>query len=184
MPRTKPPRADKVEVVGTIEDLLTRSQAAIVTEYRGLTVSEMTELRNRLRPGGGEYHVVKNTLIKRALGDKVSPELDSMLKGPSAVAFATTDPIHTSKTLLAYLREIRKPEITLKGGYVDGRVYTVEQITALSKIPSREAVLAQAVGTIQAPLSNFVGTMNGILSEFARTLQAVADKQQAEGGAG
>jgi large subunit ribosomal protein L10 len=179
MARTKAPRADKVETVQEMQALLERTQAAIVTEYRGLTVSEITELRNRIRKGGGEYHVVKNTLIKRALGSKMTAELATLLKGPTAIAFATSDPVDTTKTLLAYLRELRKPEIKVTGGYVDGRVYTTDQVTALSKLPPREQILAQAVGTIQAPLNNFAGTLHGVLSEFVRTMQALADRQQA-----
>jgi Ribosomal protein L10 len=179
MARTKAPRADKVETVQELQALLDRTQAAIVTEYRGLTVSEITELRKRLRKNGGEYHVVKNTLVKRALGSKLTPDLDKLLTGPTAIAFATADPVDTSKVLLGYMRELRKPEIKVTGGYVDGRVYSADQVTALSKLPPREQILGQAVGTMQAPLANFVGTLHGVLSEFARTLQAVVDKQQA-----
>jgi large subunit ribosomal protein L10 len=178
MARTKAPRADKVETVQELQELLGRTQGAIVTEYRGLTVSEITELRKRLRTNGGEYHVVKNTLVKRALGNKLTPELDKLLTGPTAIAFATTDTVDTTKALLAYLRELRKPEVKVTGGYVDGRVYGPDQVTELSKLPPREQILAQTVGTIQGPLSNFVGTLNGALSEFVRTLQAYADKQQ------
>lgn len=177
MARTKPPRADKVETVHEMQELLARTKAAIVTEYRGLTVSEITELRRRLRTNGGEYHVVKNTLLKRALGSKLTPDLEELLSGPTAIAFATNDAVDTTKALLAYLKEIRKPEIKVTGGYVEGRVYTSDQVTELSKLPPRNVILAQTVGTIQGPLSNFVGTLNGALSEFVRTLQAYADKQ-------
>jgi large subunit ribosomal protein L10 len=181
MPRTKAPRADKVETVGELEQVFQSSQAAIVTEYRGMTVSQITELRRRLRKGGGQYHVVKNTLMRRAVGDQLTPELESLLSGPTAIAFAMEDPIDTAKALLDYLRELRRDEFVVKGGYVGGRIYSAAQVTALSKVPPRPVVLGQALGTIQAPLNNFAGTMSGILSEFARTLQAVADKRQTEG---
>jgi large subunit ribosomal protein L10 len=181
MPRTKGPRADKVETVGELQEIFKNSSGAIMTEYRGLTVSEITGLRQKIRPTGGEYHVVKNTLFRRAVGDQLTPELEQLLTGPIAIAFAKDDAVATTKALLDYLRELRKPEIVVRGGYVDGRVYTPQQVTALSKIPPREVVLSQTLGTIQAPLSNFAGTLNGILSEFARTLQALADKRQAEG---
>src|SRR5579862_6294397 len=159
MPRTKPARHDKVETVGDLEQVLQRSSAAIMTEYRGMTVAQISDLRRRLRPGGGEYHVVKNTLFRRALADKLTPELDSLLSGPTAVAFAS-DAVVTAKTLLDFLRDLRKPEVVVKGGYVDGRVYSPEQITALSKIPPREVVLSQSLGTLQAPLGEFVGLLN------------------------
>lgn len=181
MPRTKAPRADKVETVDEMQQVFNRASAAILTEYRGMTVSQITDLRGRLRKGGGEYHVVKNTLFRRAVGDSLTPELDNLLSGPTAIAFATEDAVVTTKALLDFLRELRNPAVVVKGGYIDGRVFTPEQVTALSKVPPREIVLGQTLGTLQAPLSNFVGLMNGALSEFVRTLQAYSDKQQAEG---
>jgi len=181
MPRTKAPRADKVDVVGELRNVFDQSQATIMTEYRGMTMSEISELRNRLRPTGGEYHVVKNTLFKRAVGDKLTPELEALLKGPTAIAFAKTDAVETTKALLKYLKELRKPEIVITGGLMAGKVFSPDQVTALSKVPPREVVLGQVVGTLQAPLSGFAGTMHGVLSEFARTMQALVDHKQAAG---
>ena len=181
MPRTKAPRADKVGVVGELEEVFQKSTATFFTEYRGMTVSEISALRNRIRPGGGQYHVVKNTLFKRAMGDQLTPEAEKLLTGPMAVAFATEDSVDTAKHLLAFLKELRKPDVKVTGGIVDGRMYTIDQITALSKVPPRDVVLGMVVGTLQAPLSNFAGTMNGILGEFARTLQAYTEKRTAEG---
>lgn len=181
MPRTKAPRADKVETVGELGEVFRSAQAAIVTEYRGMTVSQISELRKRLRKGGGQYHVVKNTLMRRAVGDELTPEFEALLSGPTAIAFALEDPVETAKALLGYLKELRRDEFVVKGGYVGGRNYSANQVTALSKVPPRQVVLSQALGTIQAPLNNFVATMSGVLSEFARTLQSVADKRQTEG---
>ena len=180
MPRTKAPRADKVGLVVELQDMFDRSQAAIVTEYRGMTVSQITELRKRLRKVGGEYHVVKNTLMRRAAGDKLTPDFELILTGPTAIAFALEDPVDTAKALLDYFRELRNQAFVVRGGYVSGRIYSPEQVTALSKVPPRPVVLAQTLGMIQAPLSNFAGTMGGILSEFARTLQALVDHRQSE----
>ncbi|MCC6729204.1 MAG: 50S ribosomal protein L10 [Chthonomonadales bacterium] len=177
--RTKGPRADKVETVAGLSEIYERSNGAILTNYRGLTVAEITGLRRKLRESGGAYHVVKNTLFRRVLGESLAPELDALLTGPTGIAFAD-DPVATSKALLDYLRDLRKPDVVVKGAYVEGRVYSPEQVTALSRIPPREIVLGQALGTLQAPLSDFAGTMNGVMSEFARTLQALADQRQAE----
>ena len=180
--RTKGPRADKVAVVGGLTDVFNGSTGAILTDYRGMTVAEISQLRTKLRPTGGEYHVVKNTLFKRAAGDSLNPELEALLAGPTAIAFAKDDVVGVAKALLDFLRLLRKDEVKVKGGYVDGRIFTPDQVTALSKVPPKEVVQAQLVGTLQAPLSNFAGTMNGVLSEFARTLQALADKKQTEAG--
>ena len=172
-------RADKVETIGELKGAFDSSKGAILTEYRGLTVKEINALRGRLRPSGARYHVVKNTLMRRALEDRLTPELDKLLSGPTAIAFAGEDVVGTAKALLDFLRELRKPEILVKGGYVEGRIYSSAQVTALSKVPPREVVLSQALGTLQAPLTNFAGTVGGVLSEIARTLQAAAEKRQA-----
>src|SRR5262245_37686374 len=169
--RTKGPRADKVAVVTGLTEVFGGSSGAILTDYRGMTVAEISELRGKLRPSGGEYHVVKNTLFKRAAGDSLNPELEALLAGPTAIAFAKDDVVGTAKALLDFLRALRKDDVKVKGGFVEGRIFTPDQVTALSKVPPKEVVLAQMLGTLQAPLSNFAGTMNGVLSEFARTLQ-------------
>jgi large subunit ribosomal protein L10 len=178
--RPKGPRADKVEAVAEMQRALLKAKAAILTDYRGLTVAEITALRRKLGEVGGEYHVVKNTLFKRALGDRLTPEMEKLLVGPTAVAFALEDPVPMAKVLLDFLRDLRKPEIAVKGGILDGRTYTPEQVTSLSKLPPRQVVLGQALGTLQAPLSQLVGTLQGALSEFARTLQALCEKRQVE----
>ncbi len=178
--RRSSPRADKVEAVAELRASLEKAAGVIFTNYRGLTVSEITTLRRALRPVGGQYHVVKNTLMLRALGDNAPDELASLLKGPTAVAIALDDPVAASKALLTFLRDLRKPEVAVKGGYVDGRVFDPDGITALSKAPPKQVLQGQVVGTLQAPLTNFAGTLNGVLGEFARTLQALADQRQAQ----
>jgi len=178
--RTKGPRADKVADVEQMRAFLANCQGAILTNYRGLTVAEISALRRKLRAVGGEYHVVKNTLFRRAMGAELTPELEHLLVGPTAIAFASGDMMSVTKELVAFLRDLRKPEVAIKGAFLDGRVLSPEDVLAISKLPPKEVILGQALGTLQAPLSNFVGTLHGVLSEFARTLQALADKRQAE----
>jgi large subunit ribosomal protein L10 len=153
-----------------------RSKGTILTDYRGLTVAEITELRKRLRETDAEYHVVKNTLFKRAIADEET--LNLYLEGPTAIAFALTDPVAPTKVLLDFIREKRKAAV--KVGWIDGRVFDEEQLTTLSKLPPREVLIAQVVGGIQAPITGLVGTLQGIISSFVYTLQAVADKRQQE----
>jgi len=154
-------------------DLVGRSSGAILTDYRGLTVAEITELRKRLRDTEAEYHVVKNTLFKRALTDGES--LNTFLEGPTAIAFALKDPVAPTKVLLDFIREKRKASV--KAGWIDGRLFNEEQLTALSKLPPRDFLIAQVIGGIQAPITGLVGTLNGIITNFVYTLQAIADKQ-------
>jgi len=178
--RTKGPLASKVKAVDEASALLANSKATFLTDYRGLTVAEISELRSRLRKSAGEYHVFKNTLVRRAMGDRLTDELSALLSGPTAIAFAGEDPIATAKVLADFIREVKKPDVTVKGAYMDGAILSSAQCAALAKLPGRDAIRAQAVGTIQAPLNNFAGTMHGVLSEFARTIQALTDKLQAE----
>ena len=128
--RTKAPRADKVKTVSALTEVFSGAKGAVLTEYRGLTVSQISELRTRLRPGGGEYHVVKNTLFKRALGDQLDPDLEKLLAGPTAIAFAREDIVTTTKSLLDYFRELRRTDIIVKGGYVDGKVFSPDDYGA------------------------------------------------------
>jgi large subunit ribosomal protein L10 len=171
------PNAEKQQIVAELRDIVAQSKGAILTDYRGLTVAEVSTLRKRLRAVDAEYHIVKNTLFKIALGDTLNPDLEQLLSGPTAIAFARNDVVAPTKTMFDFLRELRKPEIKVKGGFIDGKVYSVDQVTALSKLPPREQLIGQVVGTIQAPLSEFVGTLDNILGEFVRTIQAIADKQ-------
>jgi len=167
------PTAEKEQAIQDLADLIGRSKGAILTDYRGFTVSEITELRKRLREKGAVYHVVKNTLFKRALQD--GSGLNQYLEGPTAVAFALEDPVGPAKTVLDFMKEKKKGEV--KAGYIEGVVYTEPQVGELSKLPSRDILIAQVVGGIQAPISGFVGALNGILSNFVYTLQAIVDKQ-------
>jgi len=160
-------------MIQELAHLVGRSKGAILTDYRGFTVSEITELRKRLREHGAEYHVVKNTLFKRALKD--GEGLTPYLEGPTAIAFALQDPVAPAKTVLDFMREKRKGVV--KAGFIEGQVYTEPQVGELSKLPSRDVLIAQVVGGIQAPISGLVGALSGILSNFVYTLQAIVDKQ-------
>lgn len=170
------PNAQKQLVVSELRDVVAQSQGAILTDYRGLTVAQVTTLRRRLREHGAEYHIVKNTLFKIALGDQLTPELEELLSGPTAIAFTRADVVAPTKTVLDFLREVKRPDIKVKGGWIDGKVYDVDQVVALSKLPPRDVLIAQLVGTINAPLTNLVGTLDNIIGEFVRTIQAIADK--------
>lgn len=175
------PNAEKERIVSELREIVAHSKGAILTDYRGLTVAEVTNLRRKLRDVDAEYHIVKNTLFKIAVGDGLSPEVENLLTGPTAIAFAHNDVVAPAKAVLDFLRDLKKPEIKVKGGWIDGKVYSVEQVTTLSKLPPREQIVAQLIGTLNAPLSELVGTLDNIIGEFVRTVQAIVDKRQ-EGG--
>ena len=172
------PAGAKVELVGELRDLVGQTTAAILTDYRGLSVAEMTDLRKKLRSVDAEYRVVKNTLFKLAAGDSMPiAEMGEFLSGPTAIGFAKGDPVAVAKILLDYARDHKA--MSVKAGVMDGRILSAAQVDALSKTPPREVLLAQMVGSLQSPISGFVGTLAGIISNFVFTLQAVADKQGA-----
>lgn len=168
------PRPDKVEQVERIAALLERSSGVLLTDYRGITVSEKADLTRRLRAAGAEFHVVKNSLFRLAYEGR-GESVDEMLAGPTAVAFALEDPVGPSKVLLDFLRETRKG--VLKGGIVEGRVYDPDAVRQLSTLPPKAQLLAEIIGSIQAPLTDLVFTLQGAVSEFLLTLQAIADQQ-------
>ena len=172
------PAGAKVELVGDLRDLVGQTKAAILTDYRGLSVAELTELRKKLRDADAEYRVVKNTLFKLAAGDSMPvAEMAELLTGPTAIGFAKSDPVAVAKILLDYSRDHKA--MSVKAGVMDGRVLSPAQVESLSKTPPREVLLSQMLGSLQSPISGFVGALNGIISNFVFTLQAIADKQGA-----
>jgi large subunit ribosomal protein L10 len=172
------PTQEKEDTILELRSILESSKAAILTEYRGLSVSDLTDLRKKLRAVDGEFHVVKNTLFKRA-ADGVIPDdgYIAYLEGPTAIGFAKGDPVALTKALLDYAKDHKN--FTVKAGVVDGKVYNVDQVTAISKLPSKEVLISQLLGSLNAPIANLVGTLAGITSNFVYTLQAIADQKAA-----
>jgi large subunit ribosomal protein L10 len=156
-----------------------RKAKALCSPTIGLTVAEVTNFRKRLRAADAEYHIVRNTLFKIALGEAAGNQLDTLLTGPTAVVFSKGDVVAPTKAVIDFLRELKKPDIKLKGGWIDGKIYNVEQVTAISKLPPREQIIAQLIGSLNAPAANLVGTLDNIIGEFVRTVQAIVDKQTA-----
>ncbi len=173
------PNPKKVTDVAEMADLYQNSIGGILTNYRGLTVAEMTQLRAKLREQNCELHVVKNTLFRRAMGDEVGAELDRQLNGPTAIAFIHDDVVGVAKALLEYLRNLRKPDVIVKGAYLGDRFFNPDEVVTISKIPPKPVVLGELVGLLQAPIGNLVTLIGASPSELTRTLQAQIDKQQA-----
>jgi large subunit ribosomal protein L10 len=171
------PNAQKEQTVAELREIVAQTKGALLTDYRGLTVAEVTNFRKKLRAADAEYHIVKNTLFKIAIGEEAGNQLDSLLSGPTAIVFSKGDIVPPTKAVLDFLRDLKKPDIKLKGGWIDGKVYNVEQVTAISKLPPKEQIIAQLLGSLNAPASNLVGTLDNIIGEFVRTIQAIADKQ-------
>lgn len=172
------PTAEKEQIVQELRQTIQQSKAAILTDYRGLSVADLTALRKKLRESDTEFHIVKNTLFKRAAeGLLPSEDLDPHLAGPTAIGFAKKDGVEAAKALLDYIKDHKT--MAVKAGVIDGRVYNPDQVTAISKLPSKEQMLSEIVGALDAPAANLVGVLDAIVADLVFTIQAIADQKAA-----
>ena len=166
---------DKKAVVEQVSDVLADSQTAIVAEYRGMTVQNMTTLRREAREAGVFLRVVKNSLARRAVEGSDFACLQEHLSGPLALA-ASEDPVAAAKVLSKF--EKSNEAFSIKVGAMSGSLLSVEDINALAKLPGREELLATLLGTMQAPVTKFVQTLNEVPAKFVRVLAAVRDAKE------
>ena len=171
--------AQKQEVVADLSAKLSRARCLYLTDFTGLDVAAITELRRRLTSAGVEYLVVKNTLARRALSGGPYEGLTEHLAGPNAFALSDADVVTAAKILTEFARERERPQI--RAGAVEGRVVSIEEIRRIADLPPRDQLLAQVVGTMRAPIAGLVYTLSGLLSKFVRTVDAVRDDKQARG---
>ena len=172
-------RPEKVAVVDEIRTKLGEADAAILTEYRGLTVSELAELRGALRPASTEYKVFKNTLARRAADEAGLTDLSGLLEGPTAIAFVKGDAVAAAKAI----REFGKgaPALVVKGGLLGTRILSPRDIDALADIEPREVLLAKLAGGFQAPMVKAAGLFQAFTRNFAYGLKAYVDQRVAAG---
>ena len=163
--------ASVAELTNNFED----STAVLLTEYRGLTVAELKELRNSIRQDA-EYAVVKNTLTKIAARNAGVEGLDDDLKGPSAIAFVHGDPVAVAKGLRAFAKA--HPLLVIKGGYFDGAALTADEVNKLADLESREVLLAKLAGAMKASLTKAAYVFNALPSKAVRTVDALREKQE------
>ena len=173
---------NKTEKQTIVTDLGTRIKSArsiYVTDFTGLNVARVSDLRRRLRKAGVDYVVIKNTLAKRALKDASVAGLDEHLHGSTALALTAKDPAAAAKVLTDFAKEFQKPSV--KAAMVEGRAISPEQVKRLASLPPREQLLAELGAAMQAPLAGFAGALMALLSSFAGALEAL--KTQREGAA-
>jgi large subunit ribosomal protein L10 len=169
------PRPQKVAVVTEVRERLDAAEAAILTEYRGLTVSELAALRAVLRAAGGDYKIYKNTLVKLAISGGRHEVLSPLLEGPTAIAFVSGEVSAAAKALRDYARTY--PNLVIKGGlHADGFLST-QDLSVLADLPSRDVLLAQLAGAIAAPLRQFAGLLQALPRNLAYGLSALLDQQ-------
>ena len=173
------PRPEKVAVVAEVKERFEASDAALLTEYRGLTVTELAALRRTLRDAGAEYKVYKNTLVRRAADEAGLADLQPLLTGPTAIAFVTGDAAVAAKTLRDFART--SPALIVKGGLLGKRFLTPADASALAELPSRDVLLARLAGGLAAPMQKFAGLLQALPRNFAYGLAALIEKGGAPG---
>lgn len=164
----------KLDAVQALVDDFQGIKDFIFADYRGLTVEQITDLRSKLREQEATFKVVKNRFAKIALSKLEQPQIDSVLVGPTAVALPKGESGVVAKTLIEFAKNA---PLELKGGIIDGNVFTMDEVIAYSKLPTRIELIARLMGTMNAPLQNFVSLLDAIPTKFVRTLQAVADSK-------
>lgn len=169
------PRPEKVQAVSDIREKLENAEAVFLTEYRGLSVKAVQDLRKALRKSGAEYKVVKMTLAKLAAGDAGIEGLDEYLLGPTALAFANSDPVATAKALKDFSKS--NEVLVLKAGYLSGSILTPEEVSKLAEIEPREVLLAKIAGAAKAPMAKAAGFFASFTRDSASMFSQLLDKK-------
>jgi len=173
----KPQRQKKMDAVEELKIDFQEAQAAILADYRGINVSQVTKLRTQLREAGIKFKIAKNTLVKRAANEKGIEGLDSFLEGPNALAFSK-DPVAVAKILTEFAKTNKAFEI--KAGLLEGKIISFDSIKDLAELPSREVLLARVLSGMMAPLNGMVNVLQGPMRNFAQVLEAYRKQQAGE----
>jgi large subunit ribosomal protein L10 len=172
-------REEKASVVQELSDKIAKAKIAIVTDYRGLTVNRMQDLRRKLKESNAEIKVAKNTLLSRAVQGTPYELLREHLQGTSAITVSYGDPVASAKILTDFVKD--NPQLEVKSAALGGKALTAADLLALSKLPSKEILLGQLLGVMQAVPTSFVRVLNGVPQKMVYLLQALKDqKEQAQ----
>ena len=172
------PRPEKVAVVDEVRERLAQSQAAVLTEYRGLNVADISALRRSLREAGGDYKIYKNTLVRFAARD-LGLEIEDLLTGPTAIAFVDGDPVSVAKALRDFARI--NQNLVVKGGVLGDKLLSADETRALADVAPREELLARLAGAMAAPMQQFAGLLQALPRNFAYGLAALIEQGGAPG---
>ena len=168
----------KINLVNEIKEKIEKSQSIVFVDNKGLNVAEVTELRKNLRENGVDYKVYKNTMLKRAFDATGNEAANDLLVGPTVVAFGIEDAVQPAKILNDFAEDNDRLEI--KGGLLDGRVVSVDEVKALAKLPSREVLIAQLLGGLNAPIQGLATVLSGNIRGLAVALNQIREKKEEE----
>ncbi len=167
----------KAKQVDELVEKLQKSQSVVLYDYIGLSVSEVTELRNKFRAAGVEYRVIKNTTISRAADILKIEGLEPYLHGPTALAFGYTDAVAPAKILSDFVKASKK-KTAVKAGILEGKLLDKAGVAALADLPSREELIAKVLGSMNAPITGMVMVLSGVMRSFVCALNAIKEKKQ------
>jgi large subunit ribosomal protein L10 len=169
-------RAQKIEAVAELSERVAKAPLAIVTQYRGLNVAQMTDLRTRLRKIDGEYLVAKNSLLRIAIAESSWARLEPLLTGPNAIAFAYSEAIAVAKIVRDFAKE--HEALAIKGGILDGEILDAQQIERLATMPGRNELRAQLLAVLSAPATNLVRVLQAPARQLVQVLEARRQQQE------
>lgn len=168
----------KKQIVEEIKEKIESSQGAVLVDYRGLNVAQVTELREKYREAGVDYKVYKNTMMRFAFEDLGLEEFNEHLVGPNAIAFGFDDPVQAAKITHEFAKENENLEI--KAGLVSGKMIDVEAVKSLASLPSKEVLIAKTLAGFNAPITGFVNVLQGNMRNLVYALEAIREKKESE----
>ena len=168
------PTEKKQSIVAQLSEDLARTTLLVLTDYRGLKMKDLAAARRRLDKAGVGYHVVKNTLLRLALGEEAAAGLAPYLQGPTAAAFAFEDPVAGAKAVSE--QAAAYTQIKIKGGWLEGQALSPDRVRELATLPSRPVLLAQLLGTVQSPVAHLVGGLSAVMQQLLYVLQQRAEQ--------
>lgn len=168
----------KKAIVEEIKEKVEKAQGLVLVDYRGLNVEEITELRRNYREAGVDYKVYKNTMMRFAFKDTGFEEFNEYLVGPNALVFGFEDPVQPAKITEEFAKD--HDELEIKAGIVDGRIVGVDEIKELASLPSREVLIAQTLGGLNAPIAGLANVLQGTIRNLVYALNAIKDKQEGQ----
>jgi len=169
-------KAFKNEKIEAIKENIAKAKVAIVADYRGMTVEEITNLRRQVQEGKGDLQVVKNTLARKAVEGTAFAELADLLKGPAAIAYGFEDQVAPAKVLSKFIKDAKKGEI--KGGVLDGRLLSVNEVKDLAQLPSKEELYAKILGSLNSPASGIVFSITGVMRALTIAMDGVRKQKE------
>lgn len=172
-------REQKAAFVAEFQERLGRSEAIFLTDFTGLNVQAMTSLRSQLKKSGGEYLVVKNRLVRRALAETELPDISGFLEGPTGIVFGDDDVVAAARTVTDFAKE-NEDRPVFKVGVLETTILDAAQIDRVANLPSRDELLSQVAGVLSAPMSALAGAMSGKLQEMAGLVDALREERESE----